>query len=117
QRHGPVQDHLRHPPADVGDHLRPVAAPTRRVMAEGPPFRRAFVIPRRCLTRGGPLATIRHAESTEELPALQTHVRKPSMAAQTGKRYTCPKCGSEFIVTKGGDADITCDGTPLELKK
>ena len=39
------------------------------------------------------------------------------MAAQTGKRYTCPKCGSEFIVTKGGDADITCDGTPLELKK
>jgi predicted RNA-binding Zn-ribbon protein involved in translation (DUF1610 family) len=42
------------------------------------------------------------------------------MAVQTGKRYVCPKCGSEFIVTKGGDADITCsvDGdTPLELKK
>jgi hypothetical protein len=43
------------------------------------------------------------------------------MAAQTGKRYTCPKCGSEFIVTKGGDGDIVCgaDGTAtiLELKK
>jgi hypothetical protein len=42
------------------------------------------------------------------------------MAAQTGKRYVCPKCGSEFIVTKGGDADITCgvDGDiALELKK
>ena len=39
------------------------------------------------------------------------------MAAQTGKRYTCPKCGSEFIVTKGGDGDIMCGETPLELKK
>ena len=39
------------------------------------------------------------------------------MPAQTGKRYTCPKCGSEFIVTKGGDGELTCDGTPLELKK
>jgi hypothetical protein len=40
------------------------------------------------------------------------------MPAQTGKRYTCPKCGSEFIVTKGGDGEVTCgDGTPLELKK
>ena len=39
------------------------------------------------------------------------------MAAQTGKRYTCPKCGSEFIVTKGGDGDLTCGDTPLELKK
>ncbi|HEY5476368.1 MAG TPA: hypothetical protein VIK11_06590 [Tepidiformaceae bacterium] len=39
------------------------------------------------------------------------------MPAQTGKRYTCPKCGSEFIVTKGGDGELSCDGTPLELKK
>ncbi|MGD9933181.1 MAG: desulfoferrodoxin [Dehalococcoidia bacterium] len=39
------------------------------------------------------------------------------MAVQTGKRYVCPTCGSEFIVTKGGDAEITCGGTPLELKK
>ncbi len=39
------------------------------------------------------------------------------MAAQTGKRYICPKCGSEVIVTKGGDGDIMCGDTPLELKK
>lgn len=37
--------------------------------------------------------------------------------AQTGKRYLCPKCGSEFIVTKGGDGELTCGDTPLELKK
>jgi transposase-like protein len=39
------------------------------------------------------------------------------MAVQTGKRYTCPKCGSEFIVTKGGDAEIKCGDAALELKK
>ncbi|MCA9822013.1 MAG: desulfoferrodoxin [Dehalococcoidia bacterium] len=38
-------------------------------------------------------------------------------SAQTGKRYTCPKCGSEFIVTKGGDGELMCGDTPLELKK
>jgi predicted RNA-binding Zn-ribbon protein involved in translation (DUF1610 family) len=40
-------------------------------------------------------------------------------AAQTGKRYLCPKCGSEFIVTKGGEGELTCgvENTPLELKK
>ena len=41
-----------------------------------------------------------------------------SMAAQTGKRYTCPTCNSEFIVTKGGEGNLTCgDATALELKK
>ena len=40
------------------------------------------------------------------------------MAAQTGKRYTCPTCNSEFIVTKGGEGNLTCgDATALELKK
>ena len=38
-------------------------------------------------------------------------------AAETGKRYTCPSCGAEFIVTRGGDAELKCGGTPLELKK
>lgn len=38
-------------------------------------------------------------------------------AAQTGKRYTCPKCGSEFIVTRGGDASLRCGDTVLEEKK
>ncbi|MCY3504714.1 MAG: desulfoferrodoxin [Chloroflexi bacterium] len=39
------------------------------------------------------------------------------MAAQTGKRYLCPKCKAEFIVTKGGDGDLKCGDVPLELKK
>ena len=38
-------------------------------------------------------------------------------AAQTGKRYTCPECGAEFIVTRGGDAELRCGDTPLEVKK
>ncbi|MFC2017312.1 hypothetical protein ACFLUD_02820 [Chloroflexota bacterium] len=39
------------------------------------------------------------------------------MANQLGKRYYCPKCGSEFIVTRGGDGTISCCGQPMELKK
>ncbi len=39
------------------------------------------------------------------------------MAAQTGKRYLCPSCGAEFIVTKGGAGDLKCGDTPLEQKK
>jgi len=37
------------------------------------------------------------------------------MAATTGKRYRCPKCGAEFIVTRGADAgELRCGDTPLE---
>lgn len=37
------------------------------------------------------------------------------MAATTGKRYRCPNCGAEFIVTKGAeDAELRCGDTPLE---
>lgn len=39
------------------------------------------------------------------------------MAVKTGKRYTCPTCGSEFIATKGGDGELRCNDTPLEEKK
>ena len=39
------------------------------------------------------------------------------MANQIGKRYHCSKCGSEFIVTRGGDGTIKCHGLPMELKK
>ena len=38
-------------------------------------------------------------------------------AAETGKRYTCPSCGAEFIVTRGRAAELKCGDTPLELKK
>jgi DNA-directed RNA polymerase subunit RPC12/RpoP len=37
--------------------------------------------------------------------------------AQTGKRYVCSTCGAEFIVTKGGDAELKCCDKPLEEKK
>ena len=37
------------------------------------------------------------------------------MAAVTGKRYKCPKCGSEFIVTKGSEeAELRCGDDVLE---
>ena len=37
--------------------------------------------------------------------------------AQTGKRYTCPECGAEFIVTRGGDAELRCgDSVLVETK-
>lgn len=39
------------------------------------------------------------------------------MAVKTGKRYTCPTCGSEFIVTKGGEGDLRCNATVIEEKK
>jgi len=51
--------------------------------------------------------------SLEKTASLETTMP----AAQTGKRYTCPKCGAEFIVTRGGDAELRCGDTPLEEKK
>ena len=38
------------------------------------------------------------------------------VANQTGKRYLCAKCGSEFIVTKGGNGVVHCCQQPMELK-
>lgn len=35
----------------------------------------------------------------------------------TGNRFVCTVCNAEFIVTKGGDASIVCDGKPVEPKK
>jgi DNA-directed RNA polymerase subunit RPC12/RpoP len=39
------------------------------------------------------------------------------MPSQVGKRYVCTQCGSEFIVTRGGEGDLKCCGKPVELKK
>jgi DNA-directed RNA polymerase subunit RPC12/RpoP len=36
------------------------------------------------------------------------------MATETGKRYRCPDCGAEFIVTRGGDGQLRCGDKPLE---
>ncbi len=35
------------------------------------------------------------------------------MANQTGKRYYCAKCGSEFIVTAGGSGTMACCSVPV----
>jgi desulfoferrodoxin-like iron-binding protein len=40
-----------------------------------------------------------------------------NMANQVGKRYLCEKCGSEFIVTKGGSGELHCCGQPMKLKQ
>ena len=39
------------------------------------------------------------------------------VANQTGKRYKCDSCGSEFIVTRGGNGSISCCGNEMPLKK
>jgi desulfoferrodoxin-like iron-binding protein len=39
------------------------------------------------------------------------------VANQAGKRYQCTKCGTEMIVTKGGEGAISCCGQPMQLKK
>jgi hypothetical protein len=39
------------------------------------------------------------------------------MANLVGKRYVCTKCGTEFIVTRGGNGTVMCCGQPAQLKK
>jgi len=39
------------------------------------------------------------------------------MANVVGKRYVCKICGSEFIVTKGGNGTLQCCGQPMDLKQ
>ena len=36
------------------------------------------------------------------------------MPVVTGKRYRCPKCGAEFIATKGGDGVLKHDDVEIE---
>jgi Desulfoferrodoxin, N-terminal domain len=39
------------------------------------------------------------------------------MANVIGKRYVCDKCGSEFIITRGGDGAVSCCGKPMVIIK
>jgi desulfoferrodoxin-like iron-binding protein len=34
---------------------------------------------------------------------------------QVGKRFKCTSCGSEVLVTKGGEGELVCCGVPMEL--
>lgn len=38
------------------------------------------------------------------------------MANETGKRYFCSKCGSEFVVTRGGEGAVKCCGEQMAKK-
>ncbi|MBM3947748.1 MAG: desulfoferrodoxin [SAR202 cluster bacterium] len=38
------------------------------------------------------------------------------MPSETGKRYVCTKCGSEFVATRGGDGTLTCCDQPVQPK-
>jgi desulfoferrodoxin-like iron-binding protein len=38
------------------------------------------------------------------------------MSNQTGKRYVCKVCGSEMLVTKGGNGTLQCCGEPMQIR-
>jgi desulfoferrodoxin-like iron-binding protein len=35
---------------------------------------------------------------------------------QLGKRYACASCGTETLVTKPSDGELSCCGQPMELQ-
>jgi len=39
------------------------------------------------------------------------------VANQVGKRYQCAKCGTEMIVTKGGEGNLSCCDQPMQQKQ
>ena len=39
------------------------------------------------------------------------------LANETGKRYSCGQCGSEFVVTRGAEGTIECCGEQMSKKK
>ena len=38
------------------------------------------------------------------------------MANETGKRYVCATCGTEMLVTRGGNGALSCCGQPMQLR-
>jgi len=36
------------------------------------------------------------------------------MANKVGKKYICEKCGATYIVTKGGNGEVSCCGQPMK---
>ena len=38
------------------------------------------------------------------------------MPNQTGKRYVCSSCGSEMLVTRGGDGQLSCCGKSMDIR-
>jgi len=61
------------------------------------------------------------ADGFEDLDHLQ--LNRPifreeiAMANELGKRYICPNCGSNVLCTKGGEGEIQCCDTEMELQQ
>jgi desulfoferrodoxin-like iron-binding protein len=36
--------------------------------------------------------------------------------SETGKRYVCSTCGSELLVTRGGEGALNCCGQPMQIR-
>jgi hypothetical protein len=41
----------------------------------------------------------------------QLNQGESELIATMGKRFECPDMGGQYMVTKGGDAELSCDGT------
>jgi len=39
------------------------------------------------------------------------------VASQLGKRYRCPKCGTEVLCTKASEGTLTCCGQEMEAQE
>jgi hypothetical protein len=40
---------------------------------------------------------------------------EPGGGLLLGKRYTCASCGAEVLVSKAGEAQVTCHGAAMEV--
>ncbi|MQF69306.1 desulforedoxin [SAR202 cluster bacterium AD-804-J14_MRT_500m] len=47
---------------------------------------------------------------------FSTPIRLLILANQTGKRYLCSNCGSELLVTRGGEGALKCCGKIMNVK-
>ena len=47
---------------------------------------------------------------------VATGLEARELATETGKRYSCSNCGSEFVVTRSGDGALNCCGRPMKKK-
>lgn len=54
-------------------------------------------------------------ELVYEMPRGPETKERTTTPNELGKRYRCTICNSEFLVTKGGNGELSCDGKPLVL--
>jgi predicted RNA-binding Zn-ribbon protein involved in translation (DUF1610 family) len=56
-------------------------------------------------------------ESPDPNDPAKMILEEVSMANDLGKRYVCPNCGSNVLCTKGGEGEIQCCDTEMELQQ